>query len=63
MNRHARGIIAAAFILTLIVAIAQAAERPFYQGKTVTFFINFKNCSIFDLHLKVDYAKIPPKLG
>ena len=41
MNRHARGIIAAAFILTLIVAIAQAAERPFYQGKTVTFFINF----------------------
>jgi tripartite-type tricarboxylate transporter receptor subunit TctC len=41
MNRHARGIIAAAFILTLIAAIAQAAERPFYQGKTVTFFINF----------------------
>ena len=41
MNRHARGVIAAAFVLTLIVAIAQAAERPFYQGKTVTFFINF----------------------
>ena len=41
MDWYARKVAAVAFVLMLVVSAAQAAERPFYQGKTVTFFINF----------------------
>src|SRR4051794_28640626 len=41
MNGLTRAVTAMAFGLFCLAPLAGAAERPYYQGKTVTFFINF----------------------
>ena len=41
MKRIADSLPLFALVAMLVTSTAQAAERPYYQGKTVTFFINF----------------------